>query len=241
MELITKLVAHRGDHETDTENTLSAFSKAALAGAVFAECDIQFSSDKKPVVIHDADLSRLCQRQAHVSKLDYADLEQACSPHFKLLSLTELLAWLTTQPELTMFIEIKEDARKQLSDDEIAGLIGREMPASLWPQIVIISYSQSILEACYARFGGNMGSNMGWVTDKVEDLQPDFATQLKYVFTDVANAGAIKVWQHLGLKVGVYTVNDPVQIQRLIELGVDLIETNHFTSVIRQLAAVDGH
>ncbi|MCF7820946.1 MAG: glycerophosphodiester phosphodiesterase, partial [Mariprofundaceae bacterium] len=107
----TWLVAHRGDREGGVENTLAAFKLAVKSGALFAECDIQFTRDLVPVVIHDDSLKRLCDLALHVSLLDLIDLEELCYPCFTLLTLQKLLIWLKEKPQLTLFIEIKPDIR----------------------------------------------------------------------------------------------------------------------------------
>ncbi|PJA31937.1 MAG: glycerophosphodiester phosphodiesterase, partial [Zetaproteobacteria bacterium CG_4_9_14_3_um_filter_53_7] len=94
-----RLVAHRGDRDGGVENTLAAFKHAATAGARFAECDIQFTRDLVPVVIHDNWLKRLCGRaDITVMQTDLVDLISVCAPHFELLTLAGLLQWLQGQP-----------------------------------------------------------------------------------------------------------------------------------------------
>lgn len=56
-----KIVSHRGEHDNLTvlENTHPAFAAAADAGVWGIECDIRWTRDLHPVVIHDADCQRL--------------------------------------------------------------------------------------------------------------------------------------------------------------------------------------
>jgi glycerophosphoryl diester phosphodiesterase len=54
--------AHRGYHDGNVavpENSLSAF-RAAIDAGYGIELDVQLSSDKVPMVFHDADLERIC-------------------------------------------------------------------------------------------------------------------------------------------------------------------------------------
>ncbi len=50
------LIAHRGNAAEFPENTLPAFESALELGVRNIEFDVQLTSDKVPVVIHDADL-----------------------------------------------------------------------------------------------------------------------------------------------------------------------------------------
>jgi MFS transporter, Spinster family, sphingosine-1-phosphate transporter len=66
---------HRGYHPAGVqENSLEAFRAAAGAGAEMVELDVRLSSDGVPVVIHDADISRVSGRKGLVAALSAADL-----------------------------------------------------------------------------------------------------------------------------------------------------------------------
>lgn len=54
-----KIYAHRCGMDDGKENTFEAAEAALLAGADGFECDVRLTKDGQPVVIHDADLSRL--------------------------------------------------------------------------------------------------------------------------------------------------------------------------------------
>jgi len=229
---ILSLVAHRGEQQGAVENTRQAFELAAKAGARFIECDIQCTKDLQPVVIHDDDLSRLCHHQGFVSEMVYNELERFCLPSFKLLSLSRLMLWLKKKPQLKLFLEIKSDALSRMSEKEVAGLIDDAVPEGVRSQIIIISYSAAILQACSKL----LDCPLGWVTDKPLTVPETIKTKLNYVFTDAKQAEHIHPWKEQGMQVGVYTVNQSTEIPQLIAKGVDLIETNHFTSMVTALS-----
>lgn len=54
------IVGHRGLPERHVENSLSGFLDAKKSGIEAVELDIQFTKDRKIIVIHDYDLKRLC-------------------------------------------------------------------------------------------------------------------------------------------------------------------------------------
>ena len=69
---------HRGYHDGNVnipENSLSSFVAAIEAGYGI-ELDVQLSSDKVPMVIHDADLMRICGVQGKVWDYTCAELQQ---------------------------------------------------------------------------------------------------------------------------------------------------------------------
>ena len=50
------VIAHRGASDEAPENTLAAFQKAREAGADGVECDVVFTRDDVPVIVHDDNL-----------------------------------------------------------------------------------------------------------------------------------------------------------------------------------------
>ena len=74
----TRLVSHRGEHDNRQvlENTLPAFRAARDAGVWGIECDIRWTADLVPVVVHDPDASRVFDDEAVISKLSFAALRE---------------------------------------------------------------------------------------------------------------------------------------------------------------------
>jgi len=215
------LVAHRGDRAGGVENTLDGFAAAAAAGARYAECDIQFSRDLVPLVVHDNCLKRLCGRpDIKVTDTSADDLRKICQPHFLLSTLPELLAWLKTEPGVTLFVEIKPPIRRRLTDRSIARRIGLYLPADLLPRLVIISQSARLLDACAEQ----IGCSVGWVAEGMR--QP--VAPIQYIFMPWQRVDDMGLWQLRGVRVGFYTVNDAEQAKTLRMAGADLVETNDY-------------
>lgn len=222
------LVAHRGDRRGGAENTLAAFAAAAAAGARYAECDIQFSRDLVPLVIHDNHLQRLCGLDARVSETPADELRGLCQPFFQLSSLPELLLWLRAAPGVTLFIEIKSPVRRRLSDRSIARRIAAILPDELLPRIVVIGMSASLMEVC----ADILPCPVGWVA---EGARPPKAS-ISYIFMPWQKADEMARWQQRGIRVGLYTVNDAPAAAALRDKGADLVECNLFSDMVRALA-----
>ena len=83
--------AHRGYHDGNVavpENSLASF-EAAIAAGYGIELDIQLSSDKVPMVFHDADLDRICGVEGKIWDYTCAELQKCTclvrkrsSPHW---------------------------------------------------------------------------------------------------------------------------------------------------------------
>ena len=59
-------IAHRGASAYEPENTLRAFDRAIEMGATMLELDVHLSQDRHPVVIRDADLSRVAKNGGRI-------------------------------------------------------------------------------------------------------------------------------------------------------------------------------
>src|SRR5215212_3397398 len=70
------IVAHRGLHETHTENSLGAFKAAWESGIIWCECDVHLSSDDVPVVIHDDTVDRTTTGTGFVNALSAKQLKK---------------------------------------------------------------------------------------------------------------------------------------------------------------------
>lgn len=222
------LVAHRGDQEAATENTLAAFQAAVAAGARFLECDIQFTREYIPVVLHDNWLMRLCgDMEAKVMALTLAELRGICR-RFPLLTLDEMLAWLGQTPDVTLFLEIKPTIRRRVSENAVARIIAEHLPAPLAKRIVLISKSGSVIDAC----GRHLPAMArGWVAEGHHPPKAPF----DYVMLAASLAGEFDSWRTRGVKIGVYTVNEAAAARRLRDKGADFVETNYFTRLRRAL------
>ena len=73
------LISHRGSTTTAPENTFAAFNLAVANGIRAIETDVQFTSDKVPVIIHDTTVNRTSNYQPHneaklVSDMTYDEI-----------------------------------------------------------------------------------------------------------------------------------------------------------------------
>ena len=84
---VPRRFAHRGVAQAAPENTLGAFEAAALLGLEGIELDLRLSRDGVPVVVHDANLTRLTcghpskHSNARVAELDWEALSRVEIPY----------------------------------------------------------------------------------------------------------------------------------------------------------------
>ena len=68
-------INHRGWHEAP-ENTLSAYEESYNHGFKYVECDVQFTKDGVPVLLHDDTIDRTSDGSGAVNQFTYAELLQ---------------------------------------------------------------------------------------------------------------------------------------------------------------------
>lgn len=124
-----KIVSHRGEHNGQTvfENTLAAFDGAKAAGVWGIECDLRWTKDLQPVIIHDPDLVRVFGLDIKVCDVTLPELKSACD---QVPSLQEVIRRYGKQ--LHIMLEIKEEAypdpirQNRVLTDMFSDLIPRE-------------------------------------------------------------------------------------------------------------------
>lgn len=67
-------VAHRGLSELAPENTIPAYKLAKKYGFYYVECDVAFTSDGIPVLLHDATIDRTSDGSGNISNLTYTQV-----------------------------------------------------------------------------------------------------------------------------------------------------------------------
>ncbi|MGN1031671.1 MAG: glycerophosphodiester phosphodiesterase [Butyricicoccaceae bacterium] len=109
-----RLVSHRGYHEDAPENTLAAFRLSAWNGFRIVECDVQFTKDGVPVLMHDSTVDRTSNGSgklsdmtlAQVRKLDFGSWKGSEWKGTRIPTFAEFIS-LCSQYHLTPYVEIK--------------------------------------------------------------------------------------------------------------------------------------
>ena len=101
-----KIISHRGEHDGKKvfENTLAAFDRAKEKGVWGIECDLRWTKDLQPVIIHDPDLARVFGLNLMVCDVSLAELKAACG---LVPTLQEVIG--RYGKELHLMLEIKEE------------------------------------------------------------------------------------------------------------------------------------
>jgi glycerophosphoryl diester phosphodiesterase len=235
--------AHRGGAAAGDENTAEAFARAIALGYRYVETDVQATSDGVPVVFHDATLDRVAGRPGTVASLPWRDLATvrvggaAAVPR-----LDEVLAaW----PEVRFNLDVKADA----AVEPTVAVIGRGAVAD---RVLLASFSDARLARLRRLAGPAVATSLGRRGVARLRLASLTGTRLVLPPTVVAaqvpprayrlpvvDARFVRHAHRLGLQVHVWTIDDPAEMHRLLDLGVDGIMTDH-VDVLREVYLARG-
>lgn len=211
--------AHRGGSKIGPENTIAAFDRGLAAGADGLELDVHLSRDGIVVVHHDATLERTTRATGFLKDRTVAELETLAVPR-----LSDVLA---RYPNTGIIIELKEPR------SELAGAVVDEVRrAGAIDRVCLGSFSLTALRAARAlapdvatsgaRFEVRMALYRSWV-----HLSPGrvpyraFQVPETSGSTRVVSPRFVKLAHQAGIAVQVWTVDEPDDIRRLLDWGVD--------------------
>ena len=233
--------AHRGSRVLWPENTMAAFQGAADLGYVHIETDIHATRDRRIVVFHDDRLERLTDGAGLVWDWRWEDLRRLdAAHHFDAASgypmrgggeriplLEEVLA---TWPHIQFNLDLKQTGIEEPLWDEIERLAAhdRVLVGAFQDRRVrafrrvsggSVATAAAPSEVLRAMAAARLGRRVRGPYDAIQ--VPERARGLAVVtarLVEAAHAG--------GKQVHVWTVNDPADMGRLLDLGADGIVTD---------------
>lgn len=270
MTSLPEVVAHRGASEDEAEHTLAAYLRALEDGADGLECDVRLTRDGALVCVHDRRIDRTSSGRGVVSTLELADLadldfggwhQRMEQPYEEgeqeapdwdrtsVLTLDRLLEVVCESGRsVDVAIETKHPTR-------YAGLVELTL-------VEVLSRRDLLRPATGAQVRVRVMSFAGSSLRRLRSLAPGLPTvylmdRLPLRLRDGAlPAGAYAAGPSLralrshpgyvdrahaaGAEVHVWTVDDPDDVEYVLDLGVDVVITNRPRQVRRQLDSWAG-
>jgi glycerophosphoryl diester phosphodiesterase len=221
----TAVTAHRGGTVHAVENTLSAIREAIDDGAQFAEIDVQVSRDGVLVVTHDSDFSRQAGVAKKVWEMDYEEIraipltrEGMTEPEY-VPTFAEVLKAARGRIRVNIELKYYGDHQPRLAERVVEAVRALDMEDQVIVQSLHYAGLQEVRAAAPAIPVGYLFS-----VNAREPARLDvdfFSVQLGRV-----DHAFIHSAHRRGLEVHVWTVDDPADMQRLIDLGADNLITN---------------
>lgn len=212
---------------------MAAFEAAARAGADMIELDIQLSSDRQPVVIHNDTLDATTDATGPVSTRTATDLAATdagawFSPAYagqRIPLLGEVVTWMKTYPGLGLLLEFKGEwdpapVSTVVEQIEAAGVGGRT---------VVQSFAVTTVQAL-ADVAPDLPRGL-----LVQELDAEVFTvcaQLRVAQCNISGQILLEAPESLGvirergMQSMVWTVNEPEHWEGLLQLGADGIITD---------------
>jgi glycerophosphoryl diester phosphodiesterase len=220
------VIAHRGASGERPENTLPAYALAVEQRADMIEVDLHRTADGAVVITHDEELAGLGGR-GEIAECTLADVRRLdAGAGERVPTLDEVLD--TFGERIPFNLEIKRGTRADYPGLEAIaleavtrrGLLERTLFSSFYDPVLARLRSHSpearlalLLSRHHPQRALERARELG-----AEALNPEACLVTRDLVGEAHDAG---------LAVYVFTVDDPAEMARLLELGVDGLFTNH--------------
>ncbi len=254
MHSLPLIIGHRGASAVTPENTLAAFAQAMTDGADGIEFDVRLARDGVPVVIHDATLERTGLIGGRVADLSSTALQQTdvgswfsrrsrpSGSEFrgeKLPSLTQVFDLFRRNTGL-LYLEMKSET----SDIRLASEVVRAIHEySLGVRVIVESFDLSLIREVKrndsgirtaALFEPKVSRPLSLISSmKLVSLASDCGADEIALHYSLASRHVIEKAKQSGLRVVVWTVDNPNWIERARSLGIAALITNNPAAMIR--------
>jgi len=249
------VIGHRGYCQIAPENTLSSFKLARTAGADLVELDYHHTKDGVPIVIHDFDLDRTTDA---VAKWGGKKIRVETKTAEELREL-DAGRWFDKQfagtrlPLLTEALDLIQQGGVTLIErkaGDAATLAKLLRERKLVNQLIVQSFDWAFLADMHQLEPTQVLGALGPLSSRNGKKLTEAEKMLDATWiAEAAKAGARAIgWSRLvtadavrqahaqGLKVWIYTIDDPAQANQLLDMGVDGIISNNTPLIWRTLA-----
>jgi glycerophosphoryl diester phosphodiesterase len=201
------IVAHRGLHQQHIENSLPALRAAWAAEITWCEIDVRGSAEHEPFLMHDEMLDRTTSGVGPIADTKAAVLKKLGVP-----SLAELMSSLPAGAKL--LVEIKPNVQLDVVD--------RVLKLCDPARCIIQSFDVELLRHAASQ---RQDLKLHLLVDdaKVVAGGPWDAVNADFRTLDDVSVKSIR---HLGFRVGAWTVNSPLDIERMLALNIDMLITD---------------
>lgn len=217
------IIGHRGASADAPENTLAAFNLALEQNADGIEFDVQLSADGVPVIMHDDTVDRTCDGTGRVADLTLAELRMlTIASEHAIPTLDEVFA--TLGRRMLYNVELKALG---VDDGGLAAAVAHCIGThGVGDRVLISSFSPFAVRAARRHLEASI---------PVAHLRERRLTQVFHTIVraeadhpahDLVDATMMAWSRRRGLRVNVWTVDDPAEARRLVALGVHGLITN---------------
>lgn len=238
---------HRGG-DPARENTMAAFEDAVAMGYRYLEIDVRTSSDGVLVVFHDEALDRITDGTGPLSEKTWQELAalRLRSSGEPLLRFDELL---TRWDDVHLNVDLKDGA----SVEEFARLVEAH---GAHDRVLAASFNDARRHRVRRALSRRVATSGGWaVTAMIVLLGPlglmqrlgRRSTEIDCVQVPISQGrvrvvtpGFVRRCHRAGLQVHVWVVDEPAEMRRLLDMGVDGLMTDDAAALAQFMSEHDG-
>ena len=236
------VVAHRGSRLLWPENTMTAFENAASHGVRFFETDLRASADGVLHCFHDFFLDRTTDGSGPIASKSAAELARLDAGYRhrqgdgfpfrgQAIGIPTLEAVLDRFPDAGFVVDLKADGvveplsrlvrERHLEGRLIAGSFSTARLAELQERCRAAT-ATGPLETIRAMVGGRLDSAI----DPFGPSTVSLSVPVSWYGVPVVTPELVEVADRHGRLIQAWTINEPEEMKKLVELGVDGIITD---------------
>lgn len=221
-----EIIGHRGAAGSKPENTMAAVVQAIEDGADWVEIDVQETADGVVVVMHDSDFMKLSNVpltiwDATMADLDDIDIGSWFDPAYadeRTPTLRDVLA--AAKGKSKVLIELKYYGHDVDLENRVATIVEE---LDMADEIATMSLKYEAVQKMRSiRPDWRAGVLAATAVGNLAGLDGDFIA----VSTATARPALINAVHDAGKDFYVWTVNDPLEMSKMVSLGVDGLITD---------------
>ncbi|HZB50426.1 MAG TPA: glycerophosphodiester phosphodiesterase family protein [Mycobacteriales bacterium] len=234
--------AHRGASPDGRENTLAAVERVVRLGFTYLETDVRVSRDGVPLLMHDSTLDRTTDKTGAVADLPWSQIARArVAGTEPVPRLDELFAGF---PELKVNLHVKTAA----AVGPLAEVVRR---ANALDRVCVAAFQDRFPAAARVALGPGLCTGLGTrgvLALKLASLRGGTVRPIGACAQVPPVLGPVRVIDRQfveaahrsGLAVHAWTINDAVEMRRLLDLGVDGIMSDRAETLLGVLRERDA-
>jgi glycerophosphoryl diester phosphodiesterase len=234
------VTGHRGASGLAPENTISAMLKAIEVGSDYSELDVQETSDGVLILLHDNSLKRTTGLEKNIWEMDYASLNGLDAglwydAKFKGEAIPLLETVMdTVRGKMKLNIELKYNKHDERLAERVVELVEKK---NFIKECIFTSFN---FEAINLVRNLNKTIKVGYIFSKKPEGVDVFTADVDLLSVNykLVDKEFVEKAHANDKEVHVWTVNEPEEMQRLINLGVESIITDRPDILVNLLQTI---
>ena len=233
LDAFIKAIAHRGYSTEAPENTLPSYRLAKRKGFSYVECDVQWTSDNVPVLLHDNTIDRTSNGTGNITSMTLAQVKEYDFGAWKdtkyagtKIPTFEEFIILCKKLNLHAYIELKGG----INATKAQILVNILKKLGMIKNVTFISFTDSYLADILAILPTARVALLGTMTQTLIDKAIALQTEQNDVFINTDNylldVALVESAILSGIPVEVWTVNNTTRVHELVAMGISGISTD---------------